>query len=112
MCTYIVCLSYILLCIVIIDYQTAVCKSLFYMCFCILVSFSAEGEYFFAFVYWFGFDTRKAVHKKKSVSCPAGGRNCGPLGGLFFFFCLVGKYCPFFEEKKLGKNEKNNSHLF
>ena len=28
----------------------------------------------------------QAVHKKKSVSCPAGGRNYGQSGGCNFFF--------------------------
>ena len=27
----------------------------------------------------------KAVQKKKSVSCPAGGQNCGQSGGRMFF---------------------------
>ena len=50
----------------------------------------------------------EAVNKKKSVSCPAGGRNCGQSGGRNFnffilcffhfslFFFLVGKYCRIF----------------
>ena len=47
----------------------------------------------------------EAVNKKKSVSCPAGGRNCGQSGGRNFFFfhvffCLVGKYCPLLGKKK------------
>ena len=39
--------------------------------------------------------------QKKSVSCPAGDRNCGQSGGRNFFFFpfllfgLIGKYCPF-----------------
>ena len=45
-----------------------------------------------------GFD-----HKKKSVSCPAGGQNCGQSGGRNFFSLPffggggvgVGKYCQF-----------------
>ena len=55
--------------------------------------------------------------RKKSVSCPAGGRNWGQwaaaiLDFLHFFVCLVGKYCPFLGEKKdffFCKNEKKVS---
>ena len=50
-----------------------------------------------------------AVHKKKSVSCPAGGRNY-----YHFFFYLIRKYCPFLENKKIVKNEekKVSSRMF
>ena len=50
----------------------------------------------------------KAVNKKKSVSCPAGGRNYGQLGGRKFFF-FVGEYCQFFEKEYFFcKNEKKS----
>ena len=50
-----------------------------------------------------GLNLKLGCPQKKSVSCPAGGRNCGQLGGANFFFpniffCLVGKYCSFLEK--------------
>ena len=61
----------------------------------------------------------RAVNNKKSVSCPAGGRNCGQSGGrnsfpfTTFFVCLVGKYCPFLESKKnCCKNEDSSRTFF
>ena len=55
---------------------------------------------------------QKAVNKKKSVSCPAGGRNCGQTGGrnFFFFFPFYFLLCKeilsFFFEGGEWKNEK------
>ena len=61
--------------------------------------------------------TYKAVHKKKSVSCAAGGRNYGQSGGRIFFFfffhiyfSLIGKYCPFLKKTTFFcKNEKKKA---
>ena len=55
----------------------------------------------------------KAVNKKKSVSCPVGGRNYGQSGGrhflfFFIFFLLVGKNCPVLEKNCFCKNEKKS----
>ena len=51
---------------------------------------------------WGGVRGCQAVNKKKSVSCPAGGRSYGQSGGRKFlfhlFYFLVGKY--FKNEKK------------
>ena len=50
------------------------------------------------------------MNKKKSLSCPAGGRYYGQSGGrnffLSIFFFLVGECCPFLEKKNFWKNEK------
>ena len=59
----------------------------------------------------------QAAHKKKSVSCPAGGQNCGQSGGRnFFFFFRVRKYCTFFffKYKKMARTKKKSFqlHLF
>ena len=54
--------------------------------------------------------------KKKIVSGPAGGCNCGQSGGAIFFFGfffgLVGKYCNFFKKKKKKKKKKVPSRPF
>ena len=57
--------------------------------------------------YWYSLIVRKnkkhlrgstqAVSKTKSVSCPAGGRNCGQAGGCNFFFLLSRKILSIFE---------------
>ena len=56
----------------------------------------------------------EAVNKKKSVSCPEGGRNYGQSGGrnflfFFIFFLLVGKHCPVLDFFSFFcKNEKKS----
>ena len=59
----------------------------------------------------FSISVHEAVIKKKSVSCPAGGIKASWAAAFFFspLFFLVGKYCPFWEEKQIGKKEKKKS---
>ena len=49
----------------------------------------------------------KATLKKMFVSCPAGGRNCGQLGGRNIFFLSCKKILKFLTKKiKKIKNDK------